>query len=164
MTSHNNEGIPQGDYTYPIGLTIGSVTALMTSHNNEGIPQGDYSYPIGLTIGSVTALMTSHNTEGIPQGDYPYPIGGMPAWPVNATCDTMVAAHTAADATPVSLIAAAAKITDMAFGYDGSTCIPTFVEGAVLGFVDVSTFCLISMLGEHVKWFCQHECPTCYPP
>eukprot|EP00729_Bicosta_minor_P019693 gene19693-2216_t len=30
---------------------------------------------------------------------------------------------------PAELVAAAAKITDMAFGYDGKTCIPDFVEG-----------------------------------
>ena len=71
--------------------------------------------------------------EGIPQGDYPYPIGNMPAWPVNATCKIMVDAYKATfsrtEKDTKRLIAAAAAVTDMAFGYDGKTCIPTFVEG-----------------------------------
>ena len=58
----------------------------------------------------------------------------MPAWPVNATCATLVAPFKKASeekrkVKDAELIAAAAKITDMAFGYDGKTCIPDFVEG-----------------------------------
>lgn len=61
----------------------------------------------------------------------------MPAWPVNATCGTLVAPFKKATdegrkVKPAELVAAAAKITDMAFGYDGKTCIPDFVEGACI--------------------------------
>ena len=73
--------------------------------------------------------------EGIPQQDYPYAIGAMPAWPVNATCATLVKPYLASEnvnhvPSDAALIAAAATITDVAFGYTPSgSCIPTFVEG-----------------------------------
>ena len=64
--------------------------------------------------------------ETLPQEDYPYAIGSNPAWPVNATCD-VVMGSTAGN------IDLAAKITDMLYGYDGSTCIDGEGQGGIPG-------------------------------
>jgi pimeloyl-ACP methyl ester carboxylesterase len=79
-----------------------------------------------------TTEFFAYALEGLPQQNYPYRIGDMPAWPVNATCQLLTSPF--ADKkrpTDEELIAAAARVTDMAFGYSTSNgpCISTFVEG-----------------------------------
>jgi len=70
--------------------------------------------------------------ESLPQLDYPYPVGGRPAWPVNYTCEALVAAANSGKASspPLPLIEAAAHITKMAMGTEGSSdCMQALVEG-----------------------------------
>jgi len=68
----------------------------------------------------------SYALEGLPQQDYPYAIGDMPAWPVNATCKLLVGAGS----SPRLLIAAAAKVTQMANGKPPpGGCSPALTEG-----------------------------------
>lgn len=63
--------------------------------------------------------------EGLPQQDYPYAIGSMPANPVNYSCNLLVKSMD----NPKALLAAAGSISDLAQGYDGSSCIPYNVGG-----------------------------------
>jgi lysosomal Pro-X carboxypeptidase len=86
--------------------------------------------------------------EGLPQMDYPYEVGGLPAWPVNASCATLVAALEAAEQQQQHhrggegfgrvgasgdslLVAAAANVTRMALGIDAADdgCMATLDEG-----------------------------------
>eukprot|EP00658_Telonema_sp_P-2_P053588 TRINITY_DN4216_c0_g1_i4.p1 TRINITY_DN4216_c0_g1~~TRINITY_DN4216_c0_g1_i4.p1 ORF type:complete len:235 (-),score=37.09 TRINITY_DN4216_c0_g1_i4:385-1089(-) len=69
--------------------------------------------------------MLTYALENFPQMDYPYPIPPMPAKPVNHTCSVLVHAtqQFSNSGDPHILIKAAAELTDLFFGYDGSTCI-----------------------------------------
>ena len=84
----------------------------------------------GLGPDAPTELL-AYALEGIPQQNYPYQIGAMPAWPVNATCALLTTPYAnGAAPTDAALIAAGAKVTDMAFGHaTGGACLATFVEG-----------------------------------
>ncbi|GMI02076.1 hypothetical protein TrVE_jg8031 [Triparma verrucosa] len=67
-----------------------------------------------------------YGLEGLPQLNYPYEIGSMPAWPVQAACDMLVASGDDVE----DLIKSSAVVTAMALGYslDGQ-CFKTLDEG-----------------------------------
>lgn len=72
--------------------------------------------------------------ETIPQEDYPYAIGSLPAWPVNATCETVL--KVVDGDSDSDLLAAAAKVTDMYYGYDAAKlkkCISGEGQGGIPG-------------------------------
>eukprot|EP01062_Namystynia_karyoxenos_P073385 TRINITY_DN7018_c0_g1_i1.p1 TRINITY_DN7018_c0_g1~~TRINITY_DN7018_c0_g1_i1.p1 ORF type:complete len:547 (+),score=154.50 TRINITY_DN7018_c0_g1_i1:135-1643(+) len=85
--------------------------------------------PKQLGLSSPTDLWTDA-IETIPQEDYSYAIGTLPANPVNATCSKILAP---AQGDPDALLAAAAQITDMYFGYDGKQCITDQGYGGIPG-------------------------------
>jgi len=81
--------------------------------------------PAGLGPNAPSELF-QYALENLPQENYPYPVGNNPGWPVNATCDRLVAAAT----SETSLIEAAASFAAESFGYSsGGPCIATLTEG-----------------------------------
>uniref|UniRef100_A0A7S2STF0 Prolylcarboxypeptidase n=2 Tax=Rhizochromulina marina TaxID=1034831 RepID=A0A7S2STF0_9STRA len=65
--------------------------------------------------------------ESLPQLDYPYAVGGLPAWPVNASCSVLVQAY--ASGASSSLVFAAASITKLALDIDDSGACLEAMEG-----------------------------------
>jgi lysosomal Pro-X carboxypeptidase len=65
-----------------------------------------------------------YGLEGLPQQNYPYPVGQLPAWPVHAVCNNLLAN------TTIDLLQRAAQVTALSMGYllDG-TCFKTPLEG-----------------------------------
>lgn len=68
--------------------------------------------------------------RALPQIDYPFPVGGLPASPVNATCDVMASAllgRSVAPAAPEPLVASLGKVMGWFYGASATGpdgCIP----------------------------------------
>ena len=69
--------------------------------------------------------------ESTPQMDYPYAIGAMPAWPVNATCETIMGVADMNDQSAV--LSAVGELMARYYAYDGKTCLPNVGQGGVPG-------------------------------
>ena len=71
--------------------------------------------------------------ETIPQENYPYPIGTNPAWPVNATCRTILDGKSRATSDGDALLNAAAQITDFYYSRLPNACVTGQGQGGIPG-------------------------------
>ena len=69
--------------------------------------------------------------ESTPQMDYPYAIGTMPAWPVNATCETIMGVPDMDDEGAV--LAAVGTLMARYYGWNGKACLENVGQGGVPG-------------------------------